>query len=90
MVVDTRSPKAERSLIPAALGRSAEIDTTAVRLLIDLTAFKLKPTAAAVVAAAAAASRQHTTTSNCCWLTDCRLAFAARARNLFALILAKR
>ena len=78
MVVDTRSPK---PLIPAALGRSAEIDTTA-GLLIDLTAFKLKPTAAA--------SRQHTTTSNCCWLTDCRLAFAARARNLFALILAKR
>ena len=87
MVVDTRSPK---PLIPAALGRSAEIDTTA-GLLIDLTAFKLKPTTAAVaVAADDAASRQHTTTSNCCWLTDCRLAFAARARNLFALILAKR
>ena len=90
MVVDTRSPK---PLIPAALGRSAEIDTTA-GLLIDLTAFKLKPTTAAVTAAATAdddsASRQHTTTSNCCWLTDCRLAFAARARNLFALILAKR
>ena len=31
-MVDTESPKAERSLIPAALGRSAEIDTTAGRL----------------------------------------------------------